>query len=335
MHNNSYKIDKMDKIDMSISKKILCFNVTNGKQCTYGSKCMYAHSLNEQKIEPMRHKVYTILRNNNDLSKLNLINDSKLFNTMLQLTKVCMMCVKKICPGGYNCRNGAISTKFRICYDDLVYGNCKRQNCYCIHLTARHIIPYMIQKQKYDNDNYIEPSASELDDENDNINKKQIVNLDIDKCDNIETNIDTHTENNMDFILNTPEPKTNSIQNSIWYKPPKTIFSQSTPAVSTPLNNYISPIRDIVDTNDMNYKHKKRSTDKMQKRYYKNKIIKSNRILKDLSGILLTEKFLIHRFSNSENDKQSESSDEDVESVIRYLNSVSDDDEYDESIFQI
>jgi hypothetical protein len=109
---------------------------------------MYAHSLNEQKIEPIRHKVYTILRNDNDIKGLDLMNDDRLFNTLIELTKVCSYCLKKKCPGGYNCRNGAINMKYKICYDDLIYGNCMRYNCMSIHLTERGLVPYVVQKDK-------------------------------------------------------------------------------------------------------------------------------------------------------------------------------------------
>jgi len=130
------------------TKKILCFNILNNKICNYGNKCVYAHNLNDQKIDPLRQKVYTIINNSENLSNLNLINDQKLYETMLQLTRICNMCSKNRCPGGYNCRNGAINIKFKICFDDLVYGNCERYNCQSIHLTEKKLLPYNKQKNK-------------------------------------------------------------------------------------------------------------------------------------------------------------------------------------------
>lgn len=132
----------------NISKKILCCNILSGVVCNYGQKCLYAHSLSEQKIEPIRHKAYTIIKSKNDLSTIDLISDEKLFNTLLQLTKVCTLCNKNVCPGGYNCRHGAINYKNRICYDDFMYGNCKKYNCVSIHLTERGLIPFYKQKNK-------------------------------------------------------------------------------------------------------------------------------------------------------------------------------------------
>ncbi len=140
--------------NLNKSKRILCFNAIKGNACTYGAKCMYAHSLADQKIDPIRHKVYTILKNNNDLSNINLVKDRKLFNTLTQLTKVCYHCYKGECHGGYNCRNGAISPKFKVCNDDLLYGNCRRLKCNGMHLTLRGLIPYYIQMNKIKNNNY-------------------------------------------------------------------------------------------------------------------------------------------------------------------------------------
>ena len=150
-NNNKLIIDKMNiknTNNFSNSKKVLCFNVLANKVCNYGSKCMYAHNLNEQKIEPMRHKIYTILKSSNDLSNIDLINDNKLYSGLLQMTKVCSFCMKKICPGGYNCRNGSINIKYKICFDDLQNGNCIKTNCMSVHLTSRGLVPYFVQKNK-------------------------------------------------------------------------------------------------------------------------------------------------------------------------------------------
>lgn len=135
--------------DNENKKKILCFNILNNKKCNYGNKCMYAHSLTEQKMEPIRHKAYTIIKFAKDLSNIDFIIDPILYDALLQLTKVCSLCNKSQCPGGYNCRNGAVNIKYKVCYDDLVYGNCKKPVCQAIHLTERSLIPYIKQKNKY------------------------------------------------------------------------------------------------------------------------------------------------------------------------------------------
>jgi hypothetical protein len=146
-------------------KRVLCKPMLNDKKCDYGNKCVYAHNLNDQKIDTMRHKAYTIIKSTQDLSTINLVNDNELFEHLNMLTKVCYLCSKNICPGGYNCRYGAINNKLRICYDDLMYGNCRRTNCMSVHLTKRGLVPRAIQQGLINKD--------ELDD----VKKKLNINI--------------------------------------------------------------------------------------------------------------------------------------------------------------
>ncbi len=129
------------------NKRMLCKNINNPKGCPWGNKCRFAHELSEQKIDPIRHKVYTILRNTNDLSHLDLVNDSTLYETLKELTNLCPKCVKHKCSGGYNCRNGALSSRFRICLLDLQSGSCSNSTCSNIHLTRRGLIPFNVQNK--------------------------------------------------------------------------------------------------------------------------------------------------------------------------------------------
>ena len=77
-------------------KKILCYNIISGKKCNYNNKCLYAHTLSEQNIDPMREFVYNILNDvKKDLSDINLIENNKLYDAFCQLTKVCTSCEKK------------------------------------------------------------------------------------------------------------------------------------------------------------------------------------------------------------------------------------------------
>ena len=131
------------------NKKILCFNMLNNKQCPYGNKCVYAHNLADQKIETLRHKAYTIIKSAEDLSHIDLVADPKLYETLQQLTKMCSLCNKNLCPGGYNCRNGSINMKSKVCYEDFMFGNCKRSNCLATHLTMRGFVPYNKQTNNY------------------------------------------------------------------------------------------------------------------------------------------------------------------------------------------
>ena len=172
---------KEKKIINNKTKRILCNNILNNKGCTYGDKCMYAHNLTEQKIDPIRHKVYTIIKNKTDLKNINLISDPKLFDTFIIQTKVCNGCVKGICPGGYNCREGTIDNKTRICYDDMMYGTCKNTDCNSIHLTNRGLKPYILQKKIFatptkKNINYLNKSVNCWNKPNKNIYTHKKVN---------------------------------------------------------------------------------------------------------------------------------------------------------------
>jgi len=84
-----------------------------------------------------------------NLSNIDLISDQKLHEALLQLTKMCSLCNKSLCPGGYNCRNGAINMKSKICYEDFMFGNCKRNNCLAVHLTQRGFVPFNRQKNGF------------------------------------------------------------------------------------------------------------------------------------------------------------------------------------------
>ncbi len=143
------------------NKKILCFNMLNYGKCNYGNKCDYAHSLSDQKIEPLRHKAYTIIKSAENLKNIDLIADKKLYETLLQLTKMCSLCNRNLCPGGYNCRNGAINIKSKICYDDFMYGNCKRPNCLAVHLTKKGLVPY-IKQQNVEKVQILQPQQQSL-----------------------------------------------------------------------------------------------------------------------------------------------------------------------------
>lgn len=131
-------------------KRMLCINIIRGDECPYGeTSCIYAHSLSQQKLDDSRAYVYNILKSTGSLSHINLVNDEKrpsLYKEFLELTLVCQKCKIGKCPGGYNCHNGALSYKYKICYDDITSGKCRRSNCNAIHLTDRGLIPYEVQK---------------------------------------------------------------------------------------------------------------------------------------------------------------------------------------------
>jgi len=124
-------------------KKILCKNITMNGKCLYTQKCLFAHSLDEQKIDNIRNDAYDIIKGTLDLSNVNLIKDTQLYNTLVSLTTVCELCIVGKCTGGYNCKHGACKKKYVICHTDLNKGTCFK--CNNIHLTNRGLKPYCAQ----------------------------------------------------------------------------------------------------------------------------------------------------------------------------------------------
>lgn len=124
-------------------KRILCYNILKNGMCNYGNKCKYAHTLDEQNIDPGRKKSYDIIMGKFDLAYINLLENKELHRNFLQLTKICLQCSRNICPGGHNCKFGAINDNYQICFDDLQNGDCyKKDLCKYIHLTKRNLVPY-------------------------------------------------------------------------------------------------------------------------------------------------------------------------------------------------
>jgi hypothetical protein len=135
-----------DSDDNNSLKKILCHNMIYNGECKYGDKCLYAHSLKDQNVNKKRKEVYDILKNNSDLSNINLRENYDLYKTMLELTKYCKNCNSNSCIGGYNCKSGVYDKKYCICINDLNYGECYNNNCQFVHLSKRKLKPYFDDK---------------------------------------------------------------------------------------------------------------------------------------------------------------------------------------------
>jgi len=125
------------------TKEMLCRNILNDGICKYKHKCLYAHSLDEQVVSDLRRRAYQIILESDDLSELDLTKDKELYFELIQLTKVCERCVRNECTGGKNCRNGVCKRNYRLCYNDLVFGECSDINCKSIHLSERGYISYV------------------------------------------------------------------------------------------------------------------------------------------------------------------------------------------------
>jgi len=136
-------------------KKLLCYNIVNNSKCVYKNKCMFAHTLSEQKKEPIREHIYNMIYQIEDLSDIDIYEDKTLYDELIIYTKDCKNCFNKKCPGGYNCKFGACCKEIKICYNDLMYGRCynflkeeKNDNkiikrcIHGVHLTEKNLIPY-------------------------------------------------------------------------------------------------------------------------------------------------------------------------------------------------
>ena len=57
-------------------KKLLCYNIVNNNECLYKTKCMFAHSIEEQKKEVIREHIYYLINTCDDFSTVD-INENK------------------------------------------------------------------------------------------------------------------------------------------------------------------------------------------------------------------------------------------------------------------
>lgn len=181
--SNFIKVEKKNKLKINNSpnifddkfskKKILCNSFFKSEECQYADKCLYAHSITQQKMDNNRKKAYDIIQNEFDLSYLDLGNkndneSADLLSTLILLTKICYDCINKKCAGGVNCKFGVYNKSLQICYDDMMNGKCN-DNCNKIHLTKRGFIPINKNKdnrktKKKTNRSYI-PKPIELNDD--------------------------------------------------------------------------------------------------------------------------------------------------------------------------
>lgn len=122
-------------------KKMLCNNILTSGTCCYGDKCMYAHNLEEQNIDPLRKHAFDII---DGKEKFTGDLDKELAKIFLQLTVLCEDCKNNICQGGYNCKFGTLNIKYQVCVDDLRTGLCYNTSCSCVHLSALGINPLNI-----------------------------------------------------------------------------------------------------------------------------------------------------------------------------------------------
>jgi hypothetical protein len=135
------KLQNVARYDNKNHKKILCNNIISDNECPYGTKCLYAHSMEEQNVDDLRKKAYDMILKDDDLSSIDLKSNYELYETLLELTHVCENCVKHRCTGGYNCKYGVYDEQYQLCKTDIVFGDCDG-NCGNIHLTSKGLKCY-------------------------------------------------------------------------------------------------------------------------------------------------------------------------------------------------
>ena len=168
-YNPKKNIWNYEKKDKKINhKKILCQNMIINGTCVYTDKCLYAHKLEEQKVDIKRKKIFEFLDNNTDLSFIDVNKHKDIYKEFVLFTKPCLDCINNKCTGGNNCKFGAPSIKYIICYDDLNYGICDDSKCDRKHLTKCGLKPIynnistLLNKPSIDNINMLKPIINNL-----------------------------------------------------------------------------------------------------------------------------------------------------------------------------
>lgn len=168
-YNSKKNIWNYEKKDKKINhKKILCHNMITTGTCAYTDRCLYAHKLDEQKIDIKRKKIFDILDNLSDLSFVDVNKHKDIYKEFILFTKPCLDCINNKCTGGNNCKFGSPSIKYIICYDDLNYGTCEDLSCERKHLTKRGLKPIynnistFLNKPSIDNINMLKPIINNL-----------------------------------------------------------------------------------------------------------------------------------------------------------------------------
>jgi len=139
--NNGEQINS-NRIDEK-NKRLMCNNILKTTKCCYGDKCVFAHSLKEQRKDPIRKFIYNIINKKDDVNNIEIIHDKNIIKILYLFTKKCLSCEQNKCPGGYNCNTGVISSQYILCEHDLSHGFCVSSKCNKLHLSKKG---YVINK---------------------------------------------------------------------------------------------------------------------------------------------------------------------------------------------
>lgn len=143
-------------------KKIICKNVIMNGSCVYGTKCLYAHTLDDQNVDKIRKLAYDIIRKKKSCKDINILTSRQLYETFKLLSNVCEQCENNKCTGGYNCKHGACKSEYAICLSDMNKGSCTK-TCNKIHLTDYGLVPYCVQIAAHKNEKKLTSNISTVD----------------------------------------------------------------------------------------------------------------------------------------------------------------------------
>jgi len=163
-------------------KRLICFSMINNEECLYDDRCIYAHSLEEQLIDPARKTIYKIVLDEHLMNTFpSFVYETEyVYNQLMFVTYLCKKCKDNKCTGGYNCKHGANLNELKICRNDLMAGQCTNDTFVMVisksiidkildgatydvakyvacrdghHLTHRGLVPYNKYKQQLENNN--------------------------------------------------------------------------------------------------------------------------------------------------------------------------------------
>ncbi|AYV85011.1 MAG: hypothetical protein Satyrvirus2_22 [Satyrvirus sp.] len=128
-------------------KRLICYSTINNEGCSYGSKCTYAHSIDEQIIDDERKFIYQIILDKNLMNFFSMTNPKTddIYKNLLFLSHLCENCANNKCTGGYNCRNGVNVPSLKLCKNDLLTGECLNK------LVDINVDPLLVEKIKAEN----------------------------------------------------------------------------------------------------------------------------------------------------------------------------------------
>lgn len=199
VRNDNHKVEYDDNTASKNFKKILCKNINSVGKCIYTNKCLYAHSLDDQNVEPIRAMAYKMIKSNDDLSEIDLTKNKQLYSNLLTLTKLCQHCEQGICTGGYNCKHGACDKIYVVCQTDLTKGTCEGK-CGYIHLTNKGLVPHAVKLVRNMKTKIPIPKATIINDDFFKKLNENIINIEqqyTDSSDDDKRNINIEKEENI------------------------------------------------------------------------------------------------------------------------------------------